>query len=110
MKGIFNKILNALKGNKLYFSIGAGAVAATMWAKTNKAFYYGLLAVLLIFKLAGSKILGTKWTNIAVVGLVLVFVWAFVSEVILKKNTTNRVTTFFTNVWTKITSFLPKSN
>lgn len=105
MKNFFTKILNAIRGNKLWVGIGVGGVVATIWATSNKAFYYGLLAVVVAFRLIGSKIFGAKWTNYIILGLLGIFAWAFVSEVILKKETpANSVTNFFSSLWNKATN------
>lgn len=109
MKNFFTKILNAIKGNKLWVGMGLGGVAVTIWSQSNKAFYYGLLAILAAFRLMGSKIFGAKWTNYIVLALLGIFAWAFISEVVFKKETPqNAVTSFFTSVWTRLTNLFNK--
>lgn len=111
MRKLWNSIVNMFRGNRLWVGIGVGVVGATTLIKSEtKPFYYGILAVIVLLKLLGSKVLG-KWNNYAILACIGVFLWAFVAEVWFKKdNSTQMAGSWFSTLWNKIASYFPTTN
>lgn len=97
-------------GNRLWLGIGLGAVGATaLTSDSNKPFYYGVLAVVVLFKLLGSKVLG-KWNTYAILGCIAIFLYTFIYEVILKKQVSTAITSPFASVWNKLKGLIPSAS
>lgn len=77
-----NKIFSFLK-NKWLWVVGILGGTAVV---TNKArnLYWFIIGIILALKMWGKSLLGEKWNNFAMIGLLIYFVYCFVMDFLNK--------------------------
>lgn len=73
-----NKVFNFLKSKWLWVVgiIGGTAVITN----TARNLYWCIIGLILILKGFGARFLGQKWNNIAMIGLLIYFIYCFIMD------------------------------
>lgn len=104
-----NKVLSFLK-NKWIWVVGIIGGTAVV---TNKArnLYWCIIGLILILKMFGQKFLGQKWNNIAMIGLLVYFIYCFIMD-FFNKNAigASSFEGYLTSLYNKIKGLFSSSN
>lgn len=98
-----SKVFNFLKQKWLWV---VGILGGTALA-TNKArnLYWAIIGLILILKMWGEKILGKKYNNFAMIGLLVYFIYCFLMDFWGKSAVgSSQAEGFLTGLWKKIKS------